>query len=255
LKGDGRGHRSRSRRPRHRYNCAMPQRTIVVFSGGLDSTTLLYHQRAAGDEVRALSVDYGQRHRTPELAAARAITIALGVEHRVLDLRGLVGFFGPNGLTDAGVALPEGEYSPETMALTVVPNRNMVLLAVALAWASSSGADAVALGAHGGDARGRASVRRAAARGPRPVRDVVEGRDRPPGGRVGRAAGADVELLRRRAEPLRPLRHLLRPPRGVRRGRRRGPDGVRGVSRYGYGISTTSPPARVARAGRIASAS
>ena len=128
----------------------MPQRTIVVFSGGLDSTTLLYHQRAAGDEVRALSVDYGQRHRTAELAAARTITEALGVEHRVLDLRGLVGFFGPNGLPDAGVTLPEGEYSPETMALTVVPNRNMVLLAVALAWASSSGADAVAFGAHGG---------------------------------------------------------------------------------------------------------
>ena len=128
----------------------MPQRTIVVFSGGLDSTTLLYHQRAAGDEVRALSVDYGQRHRAAELAAASGIASAIGVEHRVLDLRGLVGFFGANGLTDAGVALPDGAYSPETMALTVVPNRNMVLLAVALAWASSGGADAVAFGAHGG---------------------------------------------------------------------------------------------------------
>lgn len=128
----------------------MAQRTIVVFSGGLDSTTLLYHQRAVGDEVRALSVDYGQRHRTAELAAAGAIAETLGVEHRVLDLRGLVDFFGPNSLTDASVAVPDGAYAPDTMALTVVPNRNMILLAVALAWAASSGADAVAFGAHGG---------------------------------------------------------------------------------------------------------
>lgn len=128
----------------------MARRTVVVFSGGLDSTTLLYHQLAAGDGVRALSVDYGQRHRAAELAAARAITSRLGVEHRVLDLRGLAGFFGANSLTDAAVPLPSGAYSPETMALTVVPNRNMVLLAVALAWASADGADAAAFGAHGG---------------------------------------------------------------------------------------------------------
>ena len=128
----------------------MPHRTVVVFSGGLDSTTLLYHQIAAGDAVRALSVDYGQRHRAAELAAARGIAGTLGVEHRVLDLRGLVEFFGPNSLTDASVAVPEGAYAPDTMALTVVPNRNMILLAVALAWAASGGADAVAFGAHGG---------------------------------------------------------------------------------------------------------
>ena len=128
----------------------MPQRTIVVFSGGLDSTTLLYHQRAAGDEVRALSVDYGQRHRAAELAAARSIAAGLGVEHRVLDLRGLAGFFGPNSLTDATIQVPDGAYSPATMALTVVPNRNMILLAVAIAWASAEGGDAVAFGAHGG---------------------------------------------------------------------------------------------------------
>ena len=128
----------------------MPQRTIVVFSGGLDSTTLLYHQRAAGDEVRALSVDYGQRHRAAELAAARSIAAGLGVEHRVLDLRGLAGFFGANSLTDATIQVPDGAYSPATMALTVVPNRNMILLAVAIAWASAEGGDAVAFGAHGG---------------------------------------------------------------------------------------------------------
>jgi 7-cyano-7-deazaguanine synthase len=126
------------------------RRTIVILSGGIDSATLLHHQRAAGDEVRALSVDYGQRHRARELAAAEAIAAELGVERRVLDLRGLAAFFGANSLTDAAVDVPEGAYSATTMALTVVPNRNMLLVAAALAWAAADGGDAVAFGAHGG---------------------------------------------------------------------------------------------------------
>ena len=128
----------------------MARRTIVIFSGGLDSTTLLYHQRAAGDNVRTLSVDYGQRHRRRELAAARQIASELGVEQRILDWRGLATFFGANSLTDPAVDVPAGAYSPETMALTVVPNRNMLLIAAGLAWAAADGYDAVAFRAHGG---------------------------------------------------------------------------------------------------------
>jgi 7-cyano-7-deazaguanine synthase len=124
---------------------------VVVFSGGLDSTTLLYHLRDAGHFVKGLSVNYGQRHLAKELAAARTITAALGVEHETVDLRSLVAFLGRNSLTDHRVAVPEGEYSAETMAATVVPNRNMVLLSVALAWAVSTNFEAVAFGAHGGE--------------------------------------------------------------------------------------------------------
>src|SRR5947209_5526575 len=115
----------------------MAGRSIVIYSGGLDSTTLLYHLRAEGWEVKALSVDYGQRHRGRELVAAETICARLGVERRLLDLRSLVDFFGKNSLTDLAVAVPDGPYGAATIPLTTVPNRNMILLSVGIAWAAS----------------------------------------------------------------------------------------------------------------------
>ena len=56
----------------------MAGKVIVIYSGGLDSTTLLYHLRAERWEVKALSVDYGQRHREGELGAAEAICASPG---------------------------------------------------------------------------------------------------------------------------------------------------------------------------------
>ena len=124
---------------------------IAAFSGGLDSTTLLYHLLAEGHEVRALSADYGQRHREREGRAAEVIAARLGIERRVVDLRSLSDFFGHNSLSDASRAIPEGPYSEEGMKLTTVPNRNMILLSVGLAWAASLSFDGVAFGAHGGE--------------------------------------------------------------------------------------------------------
>jgi 7-cyano-7-deazaguanine synthase len=125
-------------------------RTVLIYSGGVDSTVLLAHLRAEGREVHALSVDYGQRHRR-ELDAARAVCAHFGVPHRVADLRALAPLFGANALTDGGVAVPEGHYEEESMKATVVPNRNMLLISVAAAWAISLRAASVAYGAHGGD--------------------------------------------------------------------------------------------------------
>ena len=125
-------------------------RVVVLFSGGLDSTTLLYHLRAEGHDVKALSADYGQRHQLRELTAGGAICRRLGVGRRVADLTGLAGLFGANALTDAGVPLPAGGYRAETLPQTTVPNRNMVLLAVGLAWAAATDFDAAAFGAHAG---------------------------------------------------------------------------------------------------------
>src|SRR5689334_2999421 len=115
----------------------MSCKVVVVYSGGLDSTVVLYHLLAAGDQVKALSVNYGQRHLDRELAAADAICSRLGVERRTVDLTPLVGFFGRNSLSDPAVAVPQGEYTPATMQATTVPNRNMLLLSVGLAWAAS----------------------------------------------------------------------------------------------------------------------
>ncbi len=123
---------------------------IVLFSGGLDSTTLLYQLRAEGHTLRALSVDYGQRHGIRELASARELASELAIDWRPLDLTRLVEFFGQNSLTDSTRAVPAGVYSTDSMAQTLVPNRNMVLLSVAMAWAIDTGSQAVAFAAHGG---------------------------------------------------------------------------------------------------------
>ncbi len=124
-------------------------RIILVYSGGLDSTVLLYHLRQKGHEVRGLGIDYGQRHRK-ELDAARSICDRLGVEYRVADLNGLRPLLGGSALTDA-IAVPEGHYTDASMKQTVVPNRNMIMLSVAIGWAVSLKYDAVAYAAHAGD--------------------------------------------------------------------------------------------------------
>jgi 7-cyano-7-deazaguanine synthase len=126
------------------------RKTVVVFSGGLDSTTLLYHLIANGHEVKAISFDYGQRHRK-ELDAAKRIAQLLKLEHRVVDVSGLAAIFGSNALTNHDTSVPHGEYSTETMQVTVVPNRNMIMISIATGWAITSGFDSIAFGAHSGE--------------------------------------------------------------------------------------------------------
>lgn len=125
--------------------------TVVCFSGGLDSTVLLYYLKYRRNHVvRALSVDYGQRHRK-ELDAARDITGLLEVPHFVADLSGLRPILSGSSQTDDAVPVPEGHYAEESMKATVVPNRNMLLLSVAGMWAVSSKSKFVAYAAHAGD--------------------------------------------------------------------------------------------------------
>lgn len=126
------------------------RKTVVVFSGGMDSTTLLYHLLDLGHEVKAISFDYGQRHRK-ELDAATEIAKRLKLNHRIVNVSGLAEIFGANALTDQDISVPHGEYSPETMQITVVPNRNMIMLSIATGWAISLGYDSVAFGAHSGE--------------------------------------------------------------------------------------------------------
>lgn len=123
---------------------------VLVYSGGIDSTTLLYFLRQEGYQVRALGIDYGQRHRK-ELDSARRICQALGVEFRLADLSSLQPLLAGSSLTSEEVPVPEGYYTDQSMQITVVPNRNMLLLSVAIAWAISSGVRTVAYAAHAGD--------------------------------------------------------------------------------------------------------
>ena len=124
-------------------------RTVLLLSGGLDSSVLLAQLLNQGHEVAALSLDYGQRH-VRELDAARFIAKRYGVRHKVLALPSLATLWPESVLTGAG-AVPDGHYAADSMKATVVPNRNMFLLSLALGWAGSLKFDAVAYSAHGGD--------------------------------------------------------------------------------------------------------
>ena len=119
------------------------EKAVVLLSGGLDSTTLFYQLAAGGFEVRGISVDYGQRHRK-EMDYARRTADRLGARHDVVDLTAVTRFLTASALTSAAVAVPEGHYEEETMKLTVVPNRNALMLSVAYAVAASEGASLVA---------------------------------------------------------------------------------------------------------------
>jgi 7-cyano-7-deazaguanine synthase len=125
-------------------------KALVLFSGGLDSTVLATQLKAEGAETRLLSIDYGQRH-ARELKRAEQIAQSLELPHQVLRLPDLGPLLGGSSLTDNNVELPEGHYAEESMKATVVPNRNMILLALAGGHALSIGFDTIAYAAHAGD--------------------------------------------------------------------------------------------------------
>ena len=125
-------------------------KTVIILSGGMDSTVLLHQLIADGDEVFALGINYGQRHGV-ELAYAKATCERLGVPWQVAELAGLKHLLAGSSQTSDDVAVPDGHYAEESMKLTVVPNRNMVMLAVAAGYAMSLQAGRVAYAAHGGD--------------------------------------------------------------------------------------------------------
>jgi len=123
--------------------------TLVVCSGGLDSVTLAARVAAAGDLAGLVTFDYGQRHRKELDFAARAGE-RLGVPAEVVDLSGLGRLLAGSALTD-DVAVPEGHYAADNMAVTVVPNRNPIMFTIAIGMASGRGWDGVAAAIHGGD--------------------------------------------------------------------------------------------------------
>lgn len=122
---------------------------LIIYSGGLDSTVLLYKLASEGRAAGALSINYGQKH-VKELEFARFNAERLGVPFQTLDLGCLAPLLGDNSLTSS-TAVPDGDYDDENMKSTVVPNRNMIMLSIAAARAIAIGADSVAYAAHGGD--------------------------------------------------------------------------------------------------------
>lgn len=127
----------------------MSNKAVVVYSGGMDSYTVLHKALAAGKDVYALSFNYGQRH-SKELDVAAKVCQKFNIPHKVVDISAINSLMAGSSLTD-DIEIPEGHYAEDSMKNTVVPNRNMVLLSMAIAYAVSLEAPEVYYGAHAGD--------------------------------------------------------------------------------------------------------
>ncbi|PPT08465.1 Queuosine Biosynthesis QueC ATPase [Geitlerinema sp. FC II] len=144
--------RDRSTKPK---TSSMTQKAVVLLSGGLDSSTVLYQARADGFDCYAISFDYQQRHRR-ELEAAGAIAEAAGVkDHQIVrfDLTR----WGGSALTDASLDLPESrslEDMGRDIPITYVPARNTIFLSFALAYAEVLEAERIYIGVNALDYSG-----------------------------------------------------------------------------------------------------
>jgi 7-cyano-7-deazaguanine synthase len=142
------------------------ENAVAIVSGGMDSVTMLYAM-AQWSTPRVLSFNYGQRH-VKELISARHHAAVLGLQVDVVDLSTLTHLIDNSALTsqtrmvtgaelEAGkgfhnhIEVPEGHYAEDNMRLTVVPNRNMMMLSIAGAVAVNIGAQALGIGVHAGD--------------------------------------------------------------------------------------------------------
>ena len=121
---------------------------VVLLSGGLDSATVLAMATDLGYDCHALSLDYGQRHRS-ELEAAENVARSMSASLKTikLDLRA----FGGSALTD-DIDVPEEE--GEGIPVTYVPARNTIMLSLALAWAEVLGANDIFIGVNAVDYSG-----------------------------------------------------------------------------------------------------
>jgi 7-cyano-7-deazaguanine synthase len=124
-------------------------KTLVICSGGLDSVSLAHIVANEHQLTRLVSFDYGQRHRK-ELDFAAAAARRLNVPFHLIDMRAIGATLSGSALTD-DIDVPDGHYAEETMRITVVPNRNAIMLAIGFGIGAANGDAAVATAVHGGD--------------------------------------------------------------------------------------------------------
>lgn len=124
------------------------RKVLVVYSGGLDSFTLLNKALKEFDEVSAITFNYGQKHKK-EIDYAIANCKKLSIAHEVVALP-LTGLLSGSALVGDS-EIPEGNYDKDKMKLTVVPNRNMIMISVAASMAIRDQASHLWYAAHAGD--------------------------------------------------------------------------------------------------------
>lgn len=126
----------------------MAKDSIIILSGGMDSTTLLHYKKSS--IAIAVSFDYGSNHNAREIECARYQCAQLGIPHLVIPLSFMADYF-KSSLLRGGDAIPKGDYDSENIKSTVVPFRNGIMLSVACGLAESYGLRYVMMANHGGD--------------------------------------------------------------------------------------------------------
>ncbi len=126
-------------------------KTVVLFSGGLDSSTLLAMMIHRGDEVYPLTVVYGQRH-TVEVQQAHRQLIKYGLTEQAKEIHLDLSFLSVSSLISRDKAVPRHEESG--IPSTYVPSRNIIFLSIASAWAEQIEADSIAIGVNSVDYSG-----------------------------------------------------------------------------------------------------
>lgn len=122
--------------------------SLIVLSGGMDSTTMLYDFK---DQIAAaVNFSYGSNHNMRERLCAREHCRRLGIELIEIDLDFIRRYFNSSLLQGAD-AIPEGNYDEENMRSTVVPFRNGIMLSIAAGLAESLGLKSIMIANHAGD--------------------------------------------------------------------------------------------------------
>ena len=129
----------------------MNMKIIQVISGGMDSVAMLYYLHNKHKNIKCLSINYNQKHKK-EIAFASYHCKKLGIEHKVVDITSVASLFNKESvLINENNDVPNGHYENSEMKKTIVPNRNMLILAIATAWAIEEKYNAICYGAHSGD--------------------------------------------------------------------------------------------------------
>jgi len=124
--------------------------TVLLFSGGLDSSTLLGMLLAEGHKVLCVSFRYGSLHQHAETNAAARIAVFYKTVRKVFDISPSIFFGGKSALLGQS-EMPNAEYEKEGPSSTVVPFRNAIMLAQAVGTAESLGYNSVAIANHAND--------------------------------------------------------------------------------------------------------
>ena len=127
------------------------KKVVISVSGGMDSVVLLHYiKKVLNKDPYVLSFYYKQKHGERELECAKYQTKQLDIDHKIVDISSINEFIAKGALS-GNEAVPHEHYTSENQKVTIVPNRNMILLSIATGYAVKIGADVVYYAAHSND--------------------------------------------------------------------------------------------------------